>query len=231
MGVHDSATAPTRTLAADGADRGRASRHTRLRWLLGPVIVLVAIGIVGTAFAPPLLARAPLLLVAMSPLFRHLALASSSIDAVPFVVVAVARLFATDPFFYAIGREYGDEAIDWVEARSGRAARFVRALERVFERAAFLVLFVSPGPLVCLLAGAAHMPVGRFVVVNLAGTVATVLLIRAFGVAFADALEAVRAFVEGNLFMLTVLSCVLVAVSVVAKRRRWRHATPPPQAE
>jgi membrane protein DedA with SNARE-associated domain len=188
--------------------------------LVAPVVVFLTAGLVGTAFAPALLGRAPLLLVAMSPLFRHLALASPSIDTVPFVVVAMARLFVTDPFMYAIGRQYGDEAIDWVEARSGRAGRIVRTVKRAFGRAALLMLFISPGPLVCMLAGAAKMPVTRFVAVNLAGTLAAVLLIRSFGVAFADGLETVRAFIEANLVALTVGSVMLVTGSVVAKRRR-----------
>jgi membrane protein DedA with SNARE-associated domain len=193
----------------------------RLPLLLAPVLVFFAAGVIGTAVAPALLGRAPLLLVAMSPLFRHLALASPSIDTMPFVVVAVARLFATDPFLYAIGRQYGDEAIDWVELRSGRAGRIVRTVKRAFGRAALLVLFVSPGPLVCMLAGAAKMPFTRFVVINLTGTIAAVLLIRSFGVAFADALETVRAFIEANLVALTVSSVTLVTGSVLAKRRRF----------
>ena len=194
---------------------------TRLSLLLAPVAVFFTAGLVGTAFAPALLGRAPLLLVALSPLYRHLVLASASVDPAPFVVVAVARLFATDPFLYAIGRQYGDDAIDWVEVRSGRAARIVRTVKLAFGRAAFLVLFVSPGPLVCMLAGASRMPVARFVVVNLAGTIAAVLLIRSFGVAFAEALEAVRAFIAANIVALTVISVALVAFSVLAKRRRF----------
>jgi len=205
--------------------------HTRLRYLLAPVFVFVTAGLIGTAFAPALLGRAPLLLVAMSPLYRHLALASTSVDAVPFVVVAVMRLFATDPFLYVIGREYGDEAIDWVEGRSGLAGRIVRTVKRAFGRAAFLVLFVSPGPLVCMLAGAARMPLLPFLLINLAGTIAAVLLIRTFGVAFADALEAVRAFVEANIVLLTVISVVLVAASVIAKRRRLLRRTAPAEPQ
>lgn len=204
---------------------------TRLAFLVAPVAIVFAAGLIGTAFAPALLGRAPLVLVAMSPLYRHLALASTSIDAAPFVLVAVARLFVTDPFLYAIGRQYGDEAIDWVEVRSGRAARIVRTVKRAFARAEYLVLFVSPGPLVCMLAGASRMPVARFVVVNLAGTIAAVLLIRSFGVAFATALDAVRAFIAANIVALTALSVALVTVSVITRRRRYLRRSRAAQAQ
>jgi membrane protein DedA with SNARE-associated domain len=199
------------------------SPHARRRLVLlaAPVVVLFTAGLIGTAFAPALLAREPLLLIAMSPLFRHLALASGRVELLPFVAIAVTRLFATDPFLYAIGREYGPEAVDWVETRSGGAGRMVRAVKRAFARAGVLVLFLSPGPLVCLLAGAARMPIATFVTVNLLGTAAAVLLIRTFGLAFAAKLDLVRGFVEGNIAVLTGISVVLVLTSVVVKRRRF----------
>lgn len=198
----------------------RHPRRRRLLLLLAPVVVLFSAGLIGTAFAPALLVREPMLLIAMSPLFRHLVLASGSVELLPFVAIAVARLFVTDPFLYVIGREYGPEAVEWVEARSGGARRIVRAVKRAFARAGLLVLFVSPGPLVCLLAGAARMPILPFVAVNLLGTAAAVLLIRSFGVAFATKLTLVREFVAANIVVLTVISVALVFASVVVKRRR-----------
>jgi membrane protein DedA with SNARE-associated domain len=197
-------------------------QRRRLFLLLAPVAVLFTAGLIGIAFAPVLLAREPLVLIAMSPLLRHLVLASNSVDALPFVVVAVVRLFAPDPFLYVIGREYGPEAIDWVKARSRGAGRMMRFAERAFVRAGVLVLFISPGPLVCLLAGAARMPITTFLVVNVLGTAAVVLLVRSFGLAFAAKVELVRAFVAANIVGLTVVSLVLVLTSVAVKRRRFR---------
>jgi membrane protein DedA with SNARE-associated domain len=214
----------TRLLARDGYTGAVVLRQSRLRLLilLAPVVVLFAAGLVGAAVAPALLVREPKLLIAMSPLFRHLALASGSIDLVPFVAIAVTRLFATDPFLYVIGRHYGPEAVEWVELRSGGARRVVRAVQRAFARAGLVVLFLSPGPLVCLLAGVARMPIMTFVSVNLLGTAAAVLLIRSFGVAFAAKLAIVREFIAANLVVLTAISAALVLASVAVKRRRWR---------
>ena len=66
----------------DGARHGHDRR--RLFLLLAPVVVLFIANVIGIAFAPMLLGRAPLVLIALSPLVRHLVLASSSVDAVPF---------------------------------------------------------------------------------------------------------------------------------------------------
>ncbi len=202
----------------------RQHDRRRLFLLLAPVVALFAAGIVGTAFAPVLLAHAPLVLIAMSPVLRHLVLASSSIDALPFVAVAMARLFAADPFLYLIGREYGPQAVDWVKSQSPTAGRMMRFAERAFARAGVMMLFVSPGPLVCLLAGVERMPPTTFVTVNLLGTAAAVLLIRSFGIAFAARLALVNQFIAANIVGLTVISIALVLARIATKRRRRAHA-------
>ncbi len=202
------------------ADPSHARR--KLTALLAPIGVLTVAGFAGTAFAPALLVHAPLALIALNPVYANLILASNSIAAVPFFAVAVLRLFASDPFFFLIGREYGDAAIEWVERRSPLAGRIARRVEQLFERAGPLVLFVVPGGLVCVLAGASHMKARTFVAINLAGTLSVVALVRAFGHALADPIEAVRAFVQANILLLTGVSFVLVALSTAIRRRRAR---------
>jgi membrane protein DedA with SNARE-associated domain len=182
--------------------------------------VFFAAGLVATAFAPALLVHAPLVLIGASPLLRHLALASPSVELVPFVAVAMAGLFATDPLLYVVGRDYGPEALTWVEERSSGARRLVGVLRRAFARAGLLVVFAFPGPIVCLLAGTARVPMRTFAAVNLLGTLVTVLLVRSIGVAFADQIEHVREFVGAHLVPLTLVSVVLVAASVALRRRR-----------
>lgn len=203
------------------AERVPARRN--LTALLVPIGVFAAASVVGTAFAPALLVHAPLALIALNPIYAHLILASNSIAAVPFFAVAVARLFASDPFYFLIGREYGGAAIEWVERRSPLAGRLARFVERLFERAGPLVLFVVPGGLVCVLAGASHMRARTFVAINLAGTVAVVALVRFSGHALADPLEVVRDFVQANILLLTGVSIVLVGVSTVIRRRRAKR--------
>src|SRR5205807_5996474 len=50
----------------------------------------------------------------------------------------------------------------------------VRRIERIFRRAAPVVVFLAPGPLVCVLAGATGMNIPVFILCNVVGTVVAV---------------------------------------------------------
>jgi membrane protein DedA with SNARE-associated domain len=183
---------------------------------------MVAMG-VGVALAPVLLERQPVLLFLLAPLGRHLLLVSPALDSLTFVVVGVVGYFVVDPFMYLVGRRYGDASLIWLERRSGLMGRGARWLERLFQRAALPVLFVWPGPLVNLLAGAAAMRLPVWLGVNLAGTLASVLVARAFGEALGPAIHAVRAFVEDHVLVFTLLSIAAVVISVILRRRRMQQ--------
>jgi membrane protein DedA with SNARE-associated domain len=187
------------------------------------VVLSTAASFTGAAFSPKLLVENPLLLVALNPAVQNLVLASPSLDAAPFLIVAMVRLFLPDPFYFLIGQGFGDDAIHWVERRSGRAARIVRWAERLFERSGPLVLFVAPVALISVLAGAAHMPFKRFALINLAGTLTGVVLIRWFGARMAGPIDAVRTFVQANVALLTLISIVLVVTSLIARALRARR--------
>jgi membrane protein DedA with SNARE-associated domain len=62
-----------------------------------------------------------------------------------------------------------------------------------------------------------------FVVVNLLGTLTGLLVVRAFGAALADQIEAVRQFVQANVIALTLASVLAVMVSSYLRRRRARR--------
>ncbi len=192
--------------------------------LVGPLATFFALRGVGVAFAPVLLKRAPIVLALISPLIRHLVLVSPALDVVTFYVVAMCGLFFADPFGYLVGREYGDDAIRWIERQSGSAGRFVRVVERLFARAGVVVLFLAPGPIVCLLAGAARMRVSVWLTVNLLGTFTGVTLIRLFGDRFAATIDRIVRFVEANVLVLTIVSVAFVVVSMAMRRRRARAA-------
>jgi membrane protein DedA with SNARE-associated domain len=183
---------------------------------------MVAMG-VGVALAPVLLERRPVLLFLLAPLGRHLLLVSPALDSVTFVAVGVVGYFLVDPFMYLVGRRYGDASLVWLEQRSGLMGRGARWIERLFRRAALPVLFVWPGPLVNLLAGAAAMRLPVWLVMNLAGTLASVLVARAFGEALGPAIQAVRQFVEDHVIALTVASFAAVVTSVILRRRRMQR--------
>lgn len=200
----------------------RTSRRRRLRLgaLLAPVVVTSVASLTGTALAPTLLVTAPLLLIALNPVFRHLVMVSGVVDPKAFFAVALLRLFAPDPFYYWIGRLYGRDAVTWVERRSGGAGSLIRWLERAFDRLGLVLLFVAPVGLVCVLAGASRVKPWVFVVVDLLGTLAAVTLVHLFGKVMAEPIEVVRVFVEANLWLLTAISVCLVVISTLLRRRR-----------
>jgi membrane protein DedA with SNARE-associated domain len=160
----------------------------------------------------------------MAPLGRHLVLISPVLDTATFVTLGMVGYFVIDPFTYMLGREYGQGAVSWIEQRSGVASGWVRWVDRMFRRAAPVVLFVSPGPFVNLLAGAAKMRVWLWLTLNLGGTFVAVLIARYFSEALADAIGAIREFVEANVAALTVISVGIVVVSTLLRRRRLRRS-------
>jgi membrane protein DedA with SNARE-associated domain len=191
--------------------------------LLLPIVVATAMTLTGTALAPALLTDHPLVLMSLNPAPRHLVLATNSVDWIPFFVVALARLFFPDPFYYLLGRAFGADAIAWIERRSGTSGKWVRWLERLFARAGIVLLFVAPAGLMCVLAGASRMRPALFVTVNLLGTLTGLLLVRLFGAALAEQIEVVRQFVQANVVALTLFSVVAVLVSSWVRRRRARR--------
>jgi len=195
-------------------------RHPRT-WLFALPLALVTVsGLVGTAFMPYFLARAPLVLVALSPLFRHLVLVSRSVEAAPLFAVAVPRHFAPDIFVYFLGREYGDAAIEWVEINSPMSGKLVRWLERLFAKAGFLVLLVSPDIVVSTVAGVARLPLPVFVLANIAGTFATVAVARYFGDVFDTPIRALLAFFQSHLLAVTLISVLFVVTVNLLNRRK-----------
>jgi membrane protein DedA with SNARE-associated domain len=204
----------------------RLSRRRTLALLLAPIIGTTLLTLTGTVLAPALLAEHPLLLVSLNPAPRHLVLATNSVDALPFFAVALARLFFADPFYYLLGRGFGADAVAWIERRSGASGKLLRSIEKLFARAGVVLLFIAPAGLMCVLAGAARMRPLLFVVVNLLGTIAGLLVVRASGAALAEPIETVREFVQANVIALTLASVLVVMISSYLRRRRARRSGP-----
>ncbi|MBA2497346.1 MAG: hypothetical protein H0V33_09690 [Acidimicrobiia bacterium] len=196
----------------------------RLLVVLATLIVAFwVLGTVATALTPTLLAEHPLLLVALEPRNRNLLLTAERVDPVPFVVFATIRRVASDPIYFALGHLYGTGAVRWVERQVGGAgARSVRFVEKVFARARGPLVFLFPGLLVCVLAGATGMRTRTFLALNLAGTVAVVLALRAFADPLEPVIEPVTDFVEANQTWLTVVTALLVVLWLAWQRARGR---------
>lgn len=206
---------------ATSPGRPPPSRRT-LALVVGPILAVVVVGTLGNMFHPTLLRDHPLWLVAMEPRNRFLLLVAGKVDFVPFLVVATVRRLISDPLFFLLGYLYGSTGVRWIEKRMGDDVGIVRAIERGFSKAAPVMVFLFPGAIVCVLAGATGMSPVVFLALNLAGTVTVVTLLYQFAEVFDGPLGAVNRFYGNNTRLLTVLSIVAVVVWLWGQRRKGR---------
>lgn len=180
---------PCRRWAFDpAARRGCAGLTwtTRLRSLapadlacIGAYLVAVAYRLALLPVMPALLGTHPVLLEALQGSVPALVAAGA------FARVGRASLWAAlaapllgltlfDPVIWWAGRRFGRRILDFYARRSARDRRWVAWLERLFRRWGPWLMVVenylpTPNTLLYLLAGAADMPLPRFVVFDLAG--------------------------------------------------------------
>jgi membrane protein DedA with SNARE-associated domain len=186
------------------------------------LIVFWVAGIVGSALAPTLLAKHPLLLIFLDPRNRNFILVSNKVDPTTFMLVGFFRRVLTDPLFYLLGYLYGDAAVRWAERRMGEAGAFVRGVEKAFAKAGPVVVFLSPGALVCVLAGATGMRPLVFVAMNVLGTLAILVVLRTFGDVFDGPVSVVNRFITANFKWLTLFTIVATAYWLWDQRKRGR---------
>ena len=201
------------------------AKRIPLRYLLIPFTVAVAASTLADWIWPGLINDHPLLLLAMSPKNRFLLLTAPQLGMVAFFVVGFLRLIATDPLTYVMGRQYGEDALSWIE-RKGSTAKpgqsFVRKAQRLFNRAAPVVILVAPSALWCLLAGSARMKVWVFVTCNLIGTVSRLVLFWVAADTFREPLEDALDGIESIQLPLLVLTVGLGVLHTARTRRRNR---------
>jgi membrane protein DedA with SNARE-associated domain len=201
----------------------RPAPSRRTLWLLvAPLIVLVIAANVGNALWPTLLRDHPLLLIALDARNRWLVLVSAKVSAVPFFVVGFLRRVASDPLFFALGYLYGDRAVRWVERRFAPDTGLVEWLENNFSKLAPPLVFLFPGNLVCVLAGAARMKPALFAVLNVAGTVTMLAVIWVFGDVASEPVGVFTRFVERNFRLFTGLSIAATLYFFWDQRRRGK---------
>jgi membrane protein DedA with SNARE-associated domain len=203
-------------------ERDRPSRRT-LTLIVAPIVVLVIIGNIGNALHPALLRSHPMWLLAMEPRLRYMLLvANKGVAVAPFVVVAVLRKLSSDPLFFLLGFLYGDGAVAWVERRFDNNSGLVRRVERIFRRAAPVMVFFFPGPLVCVLAGATGMRLMVFAVCNIVGTFTTVVASYYIAETIEGPLDAINNFYSRHWKVLLVVSIVLTVYWLIDQRRKGR---------
>jgi membrane protein DedA with SNARE-associated domain len=206
---------------------GELGGGRRAALLIVPIVALSIAGILAAAFTPLLVRDHPLLLMVLESRNRYLLLVSEKVGSVEFITVGVLRRFASDPFFYLLGRWYGDVGQRWVERTYSGGDRAVRVVEQLFRRVGNVAVLVFPGVLVCVLAGSTGMPPRRFVTLNLLGSLLAVVTLRLLANAAAEPLDVIVRFNDQNATWLTVVTVVVTVVWLGvrrATRRRERQA-------
>ncbi len=198
-----------------GPDELRTAR--RCATALG---VLGSGSLIGVAFSMYLVSDFPLLLIALSPLGRHLILVAPLVDPVTFVAVAVSRRMLFYLASFHLGRALGPSGIPWLELRAARFARFVRWLERLFGRAPRALVLLVPGPTVSALAGIARMRAGLFAVLAVSGLVVRMLVVLGLGEWLREPLEALLAVIHEYRLPGTLLLVGAIALHQWRRRRR-----------
>lgn len=210
--------------AGDDATRAGSTSEPDRRVVTVLVVLIVAFWILGTvanALAPTLIADHPLVLVALEPRNRYLLLTAGRIDMVPYLVFATFRRIASDPVYFALGHLYGDRSIRWMERQAGeRGARFVRVAERGYRRFSRAAVFLFPGLIVCIMAGATGMKTRTFLAYNLAGTVVAVIVLRIFADQLEPVVLPITDWIDDNQTVLTVLSVGLAIAYIGYQRTR-----------
>lgn len=190
--------------------------------VIGILIAFVVASNLGNAFLSVLVTDRPLVFIALNAQNRSLALASGDLSALSYYVVGFLRLIGPDPFFFLLGRWYGDGAIRWMERKAPTYGELLRQLERWFDKARLPIVAFAPNNYVCLFAGAAGMAWGPFLAANVFGTVTRLWLIRMFSSAFEGPLGSVKSFIADYRWPVLAVSVAVVALSLLADRRGGR---------
>lgn len=191
-----------------------------LPWLITPIVVMALAGTIADIFAAALIDRHPLVQMFFNPRNRYLLLVSAQVDLIPFFLVGFFRLVLTDPIGYVLGRQYGEAALTWAGEKMGDEGRLIRKVERIFGRAAPVIVLVMPNLYMCILAGASGMKVRTFAVLNVTGTIGRLVLFRIAGDAFREELLDVVGWITSNQKWLIIVSVVVVALQSARSRTR-----------
>ncbi len=221
--MHDQADPTVVSADVPSGDVPSGRSPLRLALLVTVIAATTVATTLGTAFSPRLVGEAPLVLIALNPNWRHLILAVPVTDVAPFLVVTMSRTFAADPFFYFLGRWYGNDAIVWVERHAGRTGRVLRWVERKFKNWGRVILFFAPGGFICMLAGASGMSRSVFFLIDIAATLTGALVWRFTGDVLSSPIETVRGFISEHVGVLMVCTVALVTVGWLFRLRFVRR--------
>lgn len=200
-------------------EQGRPPPKIAVRIVVGLVITSQALALGGELLFGEFVDQRPALLIALNPRIRNLLLATNQLDALTFYAVGFARLVASDPLYYLLGFWYGRPALAWIGRQSETLAAYVDQGERIFRGASYPIIFLAPNNIVCALSATTAVRLRTFIFLNLAGTVARLVLIRQLGEVFEGPLDSILDFIARYRVPVLVLSAIFVGFTVMREFR------------
>jgi membrane protein DedA with SNARE-associated domain len=187
---------------------GDSQRLARLAG--GALAVLSAGSLAGASASLYLVNHYPLLLALLSPIGRHLILVAPLVDPVVFVVAVTARRMLFYLASHQLGKALGPPGVLWIEARARRFGRFVRWLERIFQRWGKAVVLLAVGPTTSALAGIYGMPLRTFSALAIPSLILRMTLIVWVAERFEAPIRAVLAWIDAHWVEGTVVMVLLI---------------------
>ncbi|MEZ5377861.1 MAG: hypothetical protein R2733_15245 [Acidimicrobiales bacterium] len=182
-------------------------------------IASLVAGWVGDAIWVELVEPHPLLLMALTPRNRYLALVSNEVSTLSYYLVGFLRLVASDPVNYLLGLWFGDKAIAWVGRKSKTYGPLIDDGAAFFRRYSAPLIFLMPNNIICALAGASGVKVRTFMVANITGTVARLVLVRQFSSYFESEIGGITEWIGRYRTPLLIVSVLAVAWTVFGEFR------------
>jgi len=210
---------------AEDAARGLTDRERQVmtRCLTG-LAVLGSGSLLGIASSLYLVGSYPLLLIALSPIGRHLILVAPFVNPVAFVIVGTARRLLFYMLSFHLGRALGDSGIGWLEARWPFASRGIRWLQKWFDVARYPVLLLFSGPTVSTIAGMSDIPSRVFAALVATGLVFRMLIILVVAQSLIEPLRIALDWIDAYKRPGTLLIVLCILVYELFRRRRARLA-------
>lgn len=194
--------------------------RSRLGLFLGAFVTLSTLSVIGTILSARLVNHHPAVLLALSPVNRHLLLTSAAgMAALSFFAIAAGRYVLGGFVLYRLGYDYGASCRGWLERQPGGLPGSIRWLERAFDRAWWVVVPVMVGSNAArLLGGARRVPARPYAALLGAGIAGRLALFWWLGQRFESSLRRVLDLIERYQWW------IVAAFVVVTFAQSWRKA-------
>ncbi len=187
--------------------------------MAGLALVSWVVALVGDLTASLIFDSRPGLLLAMNPRLRYLVNGANELSPAVYFAVGFARLVASDPLYYLLGYWFGDRVLPWVARRSRTYGHMVEDGARMFRKAAYPIIFLSPSSPICAMAGATGVGPVTFFVVNITGTIVRLGLVWFVGDLIGPQVDAVQGWIAGNRIWFFLLSIAALAWTLFGEFR------------